>query len=43
MERDHVEGLSVEGKVILKWVFKEWGGAWTGFIWRRIGTGGWRL
>jgi len=24
MERDHVEGLSVEGKIILKWIFKEW-------------------
>ena len=26
MERDHVEGLSLEGKIILKWIFKEWDG-----------------
>jgi hypothetical protein len=26
MEKDHVEGLSVEGKIILKWIFTEWGG-----------------
>ena len=24
MERDHTEGLRVEGKLILKWIFKEW-------------------
>jgi hypothetical protein len=26
MERDHVAGLSVEGKIILKRIFKEWDG-----------------
>jgi hypothetical protein len=27
--------------LILKWVFKKWdGGAWTGLIWLRLGTGG---
>ena len=25
-ERDHLEDLSVEGKLILKWILKEWGG-----------------
>jgi hypothetical protein len=26
---------------ILRWIFKKWdGGAWTGLIWLRIGTGG---
>jgi len=26
--------------MILKWIFKKWVGAWTGWIWLRIGTGG---
>ena len=25
LEREHVEGLSVDGYIILKWIFKEWG------------------
>jgi hypothetical protein len=30
----------VDGKIILKWIFKKWDGAWTGLSWLRIGTGG---
>ena len=34
----------VDGRIILRWIFRKWDGrAWTGFIWLRIGTGGWIL
>jgi hypothetical protein len=27
-------------RIILKWIFKNWDGAWTGLSWLRIRTGG---
>jgi hypothetical protein len=31
---------SVDGRILLKLIFKKWDGAWTGLSWLRIGTGG---
>ena len=42
--KNHLEDISVDRRIILKWIFKRWDGeAWTGLIWLRIGTGGGRL
>jgi len=40
-ERDHLEDPSVEGRIILRWIVREWDeGTWNGLIWLRTGTGG---
>jgi hypothetical protein len=36
-DRDHLEDVGVDGKVILERIFKKWDGAWTGLIWLQIG------
>jgi len=39
-ERDHLEDTCVDGRIILRWIFRKWDErAWTGLIWLRIGTG----
>ena len=39
MDRDHFEDISIEERIILKWIFEMWDVAvWTGLIWLRIGT-----
>jgi hypothetical protein len=32
--------LDMDGKIILKWIFEKWDGAWTGSMWLRIETDG---
>jgi hypothetical protein len=40
-ETDHMEDSGVEGRIILRWIFRKFDvGLWTGLIWLMIGTGG---
>jgi hypothetical protein len=40
-ERNHVEDLGVDGRIISKRIFKTWNGeVWNGFRWLRLQTGG---
>ena len=39
--RDHCGDPYLEGRIILRWIFRKWDvGVWTGSSWLRIGTGG---
>ena len=40
MERDHLKDPGVDGRIILRWIFKMWDGARTELIWLRMGTVG---
>jgi len=39
-EKDHLGGPGVDGRLVLRWIFKWDVGMWTGSIWLGIGTGG---
>jgi len=40
IETDHLEDLVVDGMIILKRIFKNWNGVWTGLLFLRRGTSG---
>jgi len=43
-ERDHLGGLGVGGRIILRWIIRKWDVVvWTGSSWLRVGTGGGHL
>jgi len=42
--RDHMVDTGVDGRIILRWIFRKWNvGVWTGLIRFRIRTGGGHL
>jgi hypothetical protein len=40
-ERDHLEAPGIDGRIILRWIFRKWDvRVWSGSRWLRTGTGG---
>jgi len=41
--RDHWGDPDIDGRIILRWIFRKWGVMGTEWSWPRIGTGGGHL
>jgi hypothetical protein len=39
-EGDHWGDPGIDGRIILRWIFREWDGVWTALSWLGLGTGG---
>ena len=39
-ERGRLKDEGVDGRIILRWIFRKSDGGWTGLIWLRIGADG---
>jgi hypothetical protein len=39
-QRTSLVDLVLDRRIILRWIFKKWEGAWNRLVWLRIGTGG---
>jgi hypothetical protein len=40
-ERNHRGDAGVDGRIIIRWIFRKWDvGLWTGLSWLRIDAGG---